>query len=271
MEYQTFLPHSDLDLFVNCYWTLKVQASADPQKQLIIPDGLIEMAFILGDDIKRYTSNDKYILQPRAMVLGQTMKPFYIQPTGYVDTFSIRFYPYGFAHLVKVQLKSLANKETPLAILFGENVANELEKWIINAKDVNQRIEIIENFLRSRITEPLVINDLVKSTIDTIFSSNGSKSIHEILTDKSSFRRQLERRFMKHIGISPKQLGKVVRFQAALKMLLSEKSENLTSIAHEFEYYDQAHFIKDFKDFTGINPKEFLTNENMKLSSIFYK
>ena len=94
MEYQTFLPHSDLDVFVNCYWTLKVPASDAPQKQRIIPDGLIEMAFILGDDIRRYTSQDKYILQPRAMVLGQTMEPFYIQPTGYVDTFSIRFLPH---------------------------------------------------------------------------------------------------------------------------------------------------------------------------------
>lgn len=54
-------------------------------------------------------------------------------------------------------------------------------------------------------------------------------------------------------------------------MSLSDKSENLSSIAHQFEYYDQSHFIKDFKDFTGIKPKEFFSNKNIKLSSFFYK
>ncbi len=106
MEYKTFMPHTDLELFVNCYWTLEIQASDNSTKQRIIPDGLIEMAFILGDDIKRYTSKDSYILQPRAMVLGQTMEPFYIEPTGYVKTFAIRFYPYSLAHLLNIEIKS---------------------------------------------------------------------------------------------------------------------------------------------------------------------
>jgi AraC-like DNA-binding protein len=72
------------------------------------------------------------------------------------------------------------------------------------------------------------------------------------------------------VGLSPKQLGKVIRLQAALKMLLNQKNGNLTQVAYESDYYDQAHFIKDFKDFTGINPKEFLKDEEMKLSSVFY-
>ena len=86
-----------------------------------------------------------------------------------------------------------------------------------------------------------------------------------------SKRRQLERNFKKQIGVSPKQLGKVIRLQTALKMLLDPKTERLTEIAYESEYFDQAHFIKDFKEFTGINPKDFLIHENMALSALFYK
>ncbi len=70
MNYQTFRPHMDLKSLVNFYWTLEVSAEENSQKQRIIPDGCIEMAFILGDDIKRYTSEDDFIIQPRAMVLG---------------------------------------------------------------------------------------------------------------------------------------------------------------------------------------------------------
>jgi len=271
MNYQTFQPNSDLESLVSCYWTLEVPAESDAQRQRIIPDGTIEMAFILGDDIKRYTSEDEFIIQPRAMVLGQTIEPFYIEPKGYVNTFAIRFYPYGFANFVTMPIKNLANKETPIELLFGEKIANELEQKIIEATNSVERIEIIENFLSNELNQKTTIDNIVKTTIDTLLATNGSASISTILKEDLSKRRQLERNFIKQIGVSPKQLGKVIRLQTALKMLLNKKSENLTDIAYKNEYFDQAHFIKDFKEFTGINPKEFLGNENMALSTLFYK
>ena len=270
MNYQTFQPHPDLVSLISCYWTLEVPATKDTQRQRIIPDGTIEMAFILGDDIKRYTSEDEYILQPRAMVLGQTIEPFYIEPTGYVNTFAIRFYPYGFANFVTRPLKDLANKETPMELLFGEKTTKELEQKIVEATDSSQRIEIIEHFLLHKLNDKTTIDNIVKTTIDALLLTQGSAQIKTILKEDLSKRRQLERKFLNQIGISPKQLGKVIRLQTALKMLLRQQSESLTKIAYESEYYDQAHFSKDFKEFTGTNPKEFLGDEKMALSSLFY-
>ncbi|WP_295892021.1 DUF6597 domain-containing transcriptional factor [uncultured Vibrio sp.] len=271
MDYQTFQPHSDLESLISCYWTLEVPSSEDPQKQRIIPDGAIEMAFILGDDIKRYTSEDNFILQPRAMILGQTIDPFYIEPTGYVDTFAVRFYPYGFANFVSAPIKTLANKETPIDTLFEETTARKLEQDIIQAADTKQRIEIIESFLLKQLSHQETVDHIVRTTIDTLLTTKGSSSIRDILKENLSKRRQLERKFVKQIGVSPKQLGKLIRLQSALKMLLNQEGEKLTNIAYENDYYDQAHFIKDFKAFTGVAPKEFLGNENMALSSLFYK
>ncbi len=271
MNYQTFQPRTNLESLISCYWTLEVPATDNPQRQRIIPDGTIEMAFILGDDIKRYTTEDNFILQPRAMVLGQTIDPFYIEPTGYVDTFAIRFYPYGFANFVTVPISTLANKETPIETLFGEGIAKKLEQDIIQATDTEQRIAIIERFLLKKLSQQSTVDTIVKTTIDALLATKGSTSIRDILKEDPSKRRQLERKFVRQIGISPKQLGKVIRLQSALKMLLNEEGESLTNIAYENQYYDQAHFIKDFKEFTGISPSSFLGNENMTLSSIFYK
>lgn len=271
MNYQTYQPHPDLKPLVSCYWTLEVPVTNDTQRQRIIPDGTIEMAFILGDDIKRYTSKDDFIIQPRSMVLGQTIDPFYIEPTGYVNTFAIRFYPYGFANFVAVPLRDLANKETAIEMLFGKNITTKLEQDIIQATDVKQRIEIIELFLLNILSKQETVNSIVKTTIDTLLSTKGKTSISDILKNDLSKRRQLERMFARQIGVSPKQLAKVIRFQSAIKMLINEDGENLTTIAYESDYYDQAHFNKDFKEYTGISPKDFLGNQNMTLSTIFYK
>jgi hypothetical protein len=271
MDYQTYEPHTDLKSLVSCYWTLEVPRQTEPQQQRIVPDGCLEMAFILGDDIKRYTSGNEFIFQPRAMVLGQTMEPFYIEPTGFVKTFAIRFYPYGFANFVSEPIKNLVNKETPIKQLFGRETADGLEQKIVKAKNTEQRISIIEKFLLDRLNDEKTINRIVKNTIDSLMSTNGSASINSILKDDLSKRRQLERNFKKQIGVSPKQLGKVIRLQTALKMLLDQKAENLTDIAYKSEYFDQAHFIKDFREFTGINPKEFPAHESLALSALFYK
>ncbi len=271
MNYRTFQPHPELASLVNCYWTLEVPLEDDSKRQRIIPDGCIEMAFILGDDIKRYISEDEFILQPRAMVLGQTIEPFYIEPVGYVNTFAVRFYPFGFANFIAEPIKTLVNKETPIDLLFGEIPAKELEQKMLKATDTRERIGLIEHFLFEKLNDKTTIDSIVKTTVDTLLSTKGGTAINIILKQDVTKRRQLERNFVKQIGISPKQLAKVIRLQTALKLLLTEEAESLTGIAYESEYYDQAHFIKDFKEFTGISPKEFLGNKTMALSSLFYK
>lgn len=271
MNYQTFQPSPSLQSLVSCYWTLEVPVNPDVRKQRIIPDGCIEMAFILGDDIRRYTSHNDFIIQPRAMVLGQTIDPFYIEPTGYVNTFAIRFYPYGFSNFVNVPIKTLANTETPIEELFEKSIAQDLTQKVNQAVSTEQRIAVIEAFLLSILSEQSMVDKIVKSTVDILFASKGSAAIGNIANMDHAKRRQLERKFAQQIGISPKQLGKVIRLQSALKRMLDGEIENLTQVAYDSDFYDQAHFIKDFKEFTGTNPKDFFTNESMILSSLFYK
>lgn len=271
MNYQTFKPHQDLDSIVNFYWTLEVPYNPNNTKQKIIPDGFIEMTFNFGDKIKRYTSDKKFVTHPCAMVMGQRTKSYFIEPIGNVDTFAICFYPYGFANFVNTPLENLVDKEIPIENLFGKIPAKKLEQEMVNAANTQQRIKIIETFLINKLNDNTTIESIVKSTVDVLLATNGSSSINNILKDELFKRRQLERKFKQQVGISPKQLGKVIRLQTALKIMLNSKNDSLTNIAYESDYFDQAHFIKDFKEFTGTTPKEFLDNENMVLSTLFYK
>lgn len=122
----------------------------------------------------------------------------------------------------------------------------------------------------NRLTDQSTIDEIVKSTIQALSETKGSASIKSILKTDPSRRRKLERDFSKRVGMSPKQLGKVIRLQAALKLMLNQDKEILTEVAYESEYYDHAHFIKDFKEFTGVSPTKYMNDDQMKLSSLIY-
>lgn len=270
MNYQTFQPHPDLKSLIKCYWTLEVPAEGSAQRQRILPDGCIELIFILGDDIKSIISEEEFTIQPRAMVLGQITEPYFVEPTGYVHSFAVRFYPHGFANFVSTPIKNLANKETPVGLLFGDERSEGLTRNVVEAADTAQRIAVIEAFLFDELKNEKTIDHIVKSTIEVIFSTKGSLSINSILRDDLGKRRQIERKFLNQTGISPKQLGKIIRLQTALKMLLMPEFGSLTKVAYESQYYDQAHFNRDFKEFAGVSPREFLGDDTMRLSALFY-
>jgi hypothetical protein len=233
MDYQQFEPKPELEPIVKCFWTLQVPKQESYQRQIILPDGCVDMCFSFGDDIKRYTSEMDFIIQPRQMVLGQITKQFFIEPTGFVNTFSVRFYPYGFANLINLPLNKLSNKETPLNKLFGIKEAECLSQEITNANNTQERISLVERFILEKLQDQVTIDNIVKSTINTILLSKGSKSLSSILNGDITKRRQLERKFKKQIGLSPKQLSKAIRFQATLKMMLDQTQDNLTQIAYQ--------------------------------------
>jgi transcriptional regulator GlxA family with amidase domain len=146
-----------------------------------------------------------------------------------------------------------------------------LEERIVDALNTEERIQIVEGFLIHQLSKQATIDNVVRSTVQSLINSSGNISISNILKNDESKRRQLERKFSKQIGMSPKQLGKVIRLQTALKTMLTKKSQKLTNIAYENDYYDQAHFIRDFKEFTGVVPSEFMNEETLALSSLFYQ
>nr|WP_308375562.1 helix-turn-helix transcriptional regulator [Pseudoalteromonas piscicida] len=154
--------------------------------------------------------------------------------------------------------------------LFKPDEAAKLESDIIQARNTNQRIEILEAFLLHKLSDPQTIEHIVKTTVDIIFAQNGDISVNAITKSNPNKRRQLERKFLDLVGISPKHLSKLVRLQSALTLLIN-REDNFTNIAYKSNYYDQSHFIKDFKALTGVNPRAFLDDEGMTLSRLFYK
>jgi AraC-like DNA-binding protein len=204
---------------------------------------------------------------PKCFIIGQLTKPYIVEPLGVTGSFVVRFQPSGFLPFTTISIKEMENTAIPLAKVFG-TYGDEIGERILNATGTSQRIALIETFLFSRLAEIQTIDKIVHSTVETILNANGQFSVNEFSKQNNINRRQLTRKFSSTIGLSPKQLSKTIRIQATLKSLLTNGVISLTDVAYENEYYDQAHFIKDFKEFTGLTPKEFY-GEELKMSLNF--
>lgn len=267
MQHQIFDATEDLATLVKCYWTLESPKEQTPVRNTIVPDGCMKLIFHYGDPYKHYDAQGKGSLLPKAFLIGQLTQPYEVEPTGETGTFFVCFHPNGFSPFSSIPVKEMENTAVPLEQLFGEK-GREFGKQILNAGTTAQRIQLAEAFLLKRLTESANIDHIVHSTVETILTANGRLSVDELSKQNQTNRRQLSRKFSSTIGLSPKQLSKTIRIQASLKMLLNQDVKSLTDLAYENEYYDQAHFIKDFKEFTGLTPKEFY-GEHLKMSLIF--
>jgi AraC-like DNA-binding protein len=261
------VPGSLLENFVKCYWTLEAPAAEYPEKQRIVPDGCMEMIFHYGNLYEQFSEDGSSIKQPRCFVFGQITSPLEISPTGVTGIVAARFQPDGFAPFVGIAVSEMENKAVELKVLFGEEGLN-LEEKVLAEKTNEARIKVIEKFLLQALQRDDAINRITKQIVQVLLESNGQMSVDDLAEGLQINRRQLERKFSSAIGLSPKQLSKMIRLQNTLKMMGQKQFTSLTSLAYENGYFDQAHFIKDFKEFTGVSPKQFY-GENLKLSSLF--
>lgn len=268
MTYQTIEPGKELSMLVKCYWTLDGPKEDIPYKQRIVPDGCMEMIFHYGDLYKQYTDDNNYLVQPRCFVFGQLTAPLEIEATGITSIFSVRFQSEGFAAFSAMPVKQMENTATSLEKVFGAD-GTVFENTMLHATTIEEKVSITEKFLLGRLTDATTFDRVVSAAVSTILEVNGQLSVDQLSEKININRRQLERKFSTATGLSPKQLSKIIRLQAVLKLLLSGRFKNFSDLAYEGEYYDQAHFIKDFREFTGYTPKEFFGG-HIKMSSLFY-
>ena len=267
MNYKTYAPTTDLNSFVKCFWTLESPAEKKPEKQRIIPDGCMEMIFHYGDLYKQYLEDGSFIIQPKCFVFGQITVPLDIEPTGQTGIFAVRFHPDGFTPFTTMDINKMSNTTTSLHTLFDDE-GLLLEETILTAPTNENRIKTIETFLLERLISPEIVDRIAKSGLEILMRLNGQISVNKLSDELQINRKKLQRRLTSVIGLSPKQLSKIIRLQATLKILENDPFKSLTSAAYEGGYFDQAHFIKDFKEFTGLSPKQFYAS-SLKMSVLF--
>lgn len=266
---KTYRPSIELTDFVRQYWTLEGEKKNIPLKNTIVPDGTVKLIFHYGDTYKHHSQSGEVTFLPKCFLIGQLTKPFVIEPVGITGSFVVQFKPNGFLPFTSISIKEMEDTVVPLNKLFRED-GGKLGEKILYADSTSKRIQIIEHFLLEELANKKTVDKIVESAVETILNANGQFSVSKFSKKNDISRRHLARKFSSTIGLSPKQLAKTIRIQSTLKVLLNQKNIKLTNLAYESDFYDQAHFIKEFKEFTGLTPKEFY-GDDLKMSLIFDK
>jgi methylphosphotriester-DNA--protein-cysteine methyltransferase len=144
----------------------------------------------------------------------------------------------------------------------------EIEDRLNDAQTLGQRVEIMESVLCGLLAQKTGIDTLVETASRMITRNRGLASIDQVTAALGLNERTLERRFKQKLGLSPKRFSRIIRFQNFLNAAGTGQNCNILDTALSFGYYDQAHLIREFREFSGKTPLAFFGREH-RLSAVF--
>lgn len=268
MLYQELLPSPHLMKYVKCFWVLRQTDESLPRAtEMVLPDGRVEIVFNLADSFQRYHANGKIEIQPRTIVIGQMRKVIQIKPLGKINLFGVRFQTIGAYHFFKFWLDELTDKIEEFDLIFDQS-EKFLAEQINEALTTQNRIARIETLLTKKLSENKSTDPATEAVIENIRQNFGIVSVNSMAKKFGISQRQLERHFLQKVGVSPKFFSRIIRLQNIHNAIKDKKNASLSNLALSCGYYDQAHFIHEFKEFTGRSPGVFLQAEN-RMSELF--
>lgn len=171
-----------------------------------------------------------------------------------IGTILVFFTEIGFTHFASHPANELFNLSLSLDDIFDKKSVVEVEEKLTIATTNKHRIKIVEQFLVSQLKD-IQTDKLIVEAVKLIYQTNGTIRIKELNEKLLISQSPFEKRFRKVVGTTAKKFASIVRFNAVLDNMNNTKS--LTEICYENNFFDQAHFIKDFKQFTGDTPENF--------------
>lgn len=186
---------------------------------------------------------------------GLTGDPVIMKQKGIIQTIGVSFFPLGFYPFFKIPVSEFKDDTFGLDALLN-NMAVELEERLRDAAGLMDKTRLLEDFFLRRLNQRALLPDDICRLLDGFYHAN--MGVREFCRQNDVHPRKLERIFNKFVGTTPKRFLRLSRFQSILRTLLKTNHVDLTTLAHEFAFFDQMHFIKDFKSFTGHSPSAFL-------------
>jgi AraC-like DNA-binding protein len=276
MRYHEVKPKPPLAKYVECFWTLESdritpRSQTEPaeavQPERILPDGCVELILNFGARFQEQRDNGQQEQQPVHFLVGQMTRPMLISPNGQVELIGIRFQPGGTLPFFRFEMQEVTNRVVELAAL-----SCDLERKLLSRMDeahslpsLGLKIAMLEALLAEMVRDSKHDSRLLALAAN-IVDRGGQVTVDQLAVDVGLSSRQLERRFLSEVGIGPKLLCRILRFQQVFRAVEQNDpgssarqmpwggGTRWAAVAADCGYYDQAHLIRDFQQFARQTP-----------------
>ncbi len=250
---QSRKPDLQLRPFVRSYVQRETQRDDEETVEPVVArlGTMLEFQFARPYEIPIYGS-EQILVSPRIAVIGPiTHRRVRLVIRNDVQALAVLFQPQGFRALFGIATTLVTDVGVDASCVLGGEVI-ELYERLANTAAFNERVKCLDDFLLKRLIASKPLDEIHRS-LNRLIMSGSPIRIADIALDAGVTIRQLERKSLEYTGLSPKVLARIARFQKALK-LKSAASLTWVEVAHELDYHDQMHMIRDFRIFAGDAP-----------------
>src|SRR5262244_3488038 len=248
MKYVSIAPTAPLAEFIERFW---YSSDAPPhQKVRIVPNGTMELVFNLDEDELGIYDTE----QPRsyksfsgAFFSGAYARPLFVDTREHV--LGVHFKPGGAFRFLGVPASELANIHVDLEALWGR-AAHDLREQLCAAANPAKRFRVLEETLVARLENTWEEHRAVRAALDIFGREAGEARTRDLAARFGLSQRHFIKVFSNQVGVTPKQFGRVQRFQRAVELTRSSSKPDWGDIVVACGYFDQSHLIHDFQTFS---------------------
>lgn len=257
MIYAEFKPHALLVPYIECYWKADAERPPFREEESLIPDGTIELMFNFGDDYVQVRNGERVAVKG-SHIIGIRKKTLRISQSSSQHIFSVRFRVGGTYPFFGVPMHLFANRFWDMHDLLG-GAYRELEEQLYEADD-DTRIRLADRYFLAKLFGRDSRISLA-ATCSNWMLEHPHLSIADACRAFGTNYKTLERHFSTVIGLTPNELLKIRRFNKVILEMYNCRNKTLTAAAYASGYYDQSHFIREFKQLSGLTPRGFLKEQ----------
>jgi AraC-like DNA-binding protein len=261
-------PHPLLSPYLAKIWVFESGGRLpDQERKLIVPNANLKLTLTYRNGIAAQVGSKAFLQRENALTLtGLIDTPVILDPyeDAQTGTIIIEFNPLGAYRFFRLQFTEVQNEIADLADL-TDNLATTLRTQLADSGDLNVKLQLLQSFLINQL-ERSKADEIYDYCINRITITNGLITVAQLEKETGYTARWLNRKFSEHLGTSPKNLAEIIRFKQFYHAYSTNaRSETLKQHIYHY-YYDQSHFLRAFRRFTGTTPTE-LQNSMNELST----
>lgn len=254
--YTTFPPPPQLARHVRMFWVFEHDVpEGEPYVYRSMADGCAEMVFHYKGLFSELDAGD-HTYHP-AIVHAQTSRHRRFLTHSSFGIFGVYLYPSALPQLFGLSSTAFSNQMPEITAVLGAD-GGLLQEQVMTATSHAQRVQIVSRFLLALLQKRRQDETAAHIAIRHIIEAKGQVNVTALASQLCLSARQFERTFKTFSGFSPKMYTRIIRFQRTLAEY-GNTERSMTDIAYECGYYDQSHFIHEFREFSGYHPRQYFS------------